>query len=312
MVWCRELIMAINRALFNMIDPKTGQLVEDRTQRERILRRYFERDFMVGDADAKNLSYKDVDLVKIEHELDAFFSWNDYNSKKRLVLFDLKSLSNSFDSLFLYTNINTPNSILACKVIFKTRTRDYEMFPIVIELNSKELSHELDQEGEYQCQDARDILSIYGQAVPPYIEDLKHQGLKTMNLNNLQNELLDFGYNYILIVIPVLKKSEIEYQLILKLDWYKQDERYQTLRKAPVTSHKIIWTENDPASFRRYYLESFRGVWQAFDLVNKAKFQLKIPNSKLKPLSVSNFFVQFHEPVSVEQTSNRIEHVWEI
>lgn len=107
--------MAINRALFNMIDTKTGQLYEDRRQREKILRHHFERDFTVED-EIKTLEFTESELIRIENEQEAHFSWNDFNPRKRLVLFDLSQMINSFDSLFLYTNINLINSILVCKV----------------------------------------------------------------------------------------------------------------------------------------------------------------------------------------------------
>lgn len=117
MVWCRELIMAVNRALFNMIDSKTDQLVEDRQEREEILRRHFERGILYGKKEKETtISFDDAALDRITSEKDAFFSWNDFNAKKRLFLFDLKSLSSSFDSLFLYTNINLPYTVSACQV----------------------------------------------------------------------------------------------------------------------------------------------------------------------------------------------------
>lgn len=117
MVWCRELIMAMNRALFNMLDEKTDQLIENREDRERILRRHFERDFLVEQDVTPSQSFSDAELTRIKNEKEAHFSWNDFNSKPQLVIFELESLTNSFDSLFLYTNINNQNTVLACKVI---------------------------------------------------------------------------------------------------------------------------------------------------------------------------------------------------
>lgn len=119
MVWCRELIMAMNRALFNMIDSKTEQLVQDRSQREEILRRHFETGLLLHSKNDPTslISFDESELVRITSKQDAFFFWNDFNNKKRVVLFDLQSLTNSFDSLFLYTNINSPFTILGCQVI---------------------------------------------------------------------------------------------------------------------------------------------------------------------------------------------------
>lgn len=120
MVWCRELIMAINRALFNMIDAKTNQLVEDRHERERVLRRHFETGFLYDENQKEpqtTIVFDESELVRITSEQEAFLSWNDFNSRKRLYLFDLTSLTAaSLDSVFAYTNINTPNTILACQV----------------------------------------------------------------------------------------------------------------------------------------------------------------------------------------------------
>lgn len=109
--------MGINRALFNMIDPKTNQLIEDRYRREKILRQHFERGFLVDEEHTpSSLKFSEAELIRMEAPNDSSFEWNDFNTKPRLVLFDLRELSQSFDSLFLYTNINAPNSVLTCKV----------------------------------------------------------------------------------------------------------------------------------------------------------------------------------------------------
>ena len=117
MVWCRELIMAINRALFNMIDPKTDQLIEDRHQRKQILTRHFERDFLVDESSTHlTLSFFQAEFSRVGAD-SSFFSWNDFNAaKQRLFLFDLDLFSQSYDSFFLYTNINSPQTVLACQV----------------------------------------------------------------------------------------------------------------------------------------------------------------------------------------------------
>jgi hypothetical protein len=117
MAWCRELVMAINRGLFDLIDPKTEQLFESRDEREKILRRHFERNFPIENETTRRVEFAQSELTRIEAKEDAFMSWNDFNERKRLFLFDLESLTQSFDSLFLYTNINLPKTIVACKVI---------------------------------------------------------------------------------------------------------------------------------------------------------------------------------------------------
>jgi len=44
MSWCRELVLAENRALFDLIDPETQQIIENRKKREQILRFHFVHD----------------------------------------------------------------------------------------------------------------------------------------------------------------------------------------------------------------------------------------------------------------------------
>lgn len=141
-----------------------------------------------------------------------------------------------------------------------------------------------------------------------------------MNLNNLKSQLLDLGYSQLVVSLPVMIENKSKYQLILKLDWYTQETRFETLKKTPVSMHSIEWTQSDGATFRRYYLENFRSVWQAYllvvnlgecDLMEVAKSASGGKQAQLKPLSSSNVFVQFYEPVSVEQTKHKIEQVEE-
>lgn len=63
MAWCRELIMAINRALFEMVDSTTGQITQDKSKREKILKYHFERDVDFSLENTKTFKYDQIDLV---------------------------------------------------------------------------------------------------------------------------------------------------------------------------------------------------------------------------------------------------------
>ena len=46
MAWCRELVIAVNRALFDLVDIQTEQITESKDERERVLKFYLEHDHM--------------------------------------------------------------------------------------------------------------------------------------------------------------------------------------------------------------------------------------------------------------------------
>lgn len=151
-------------------------------------------------------------------------------------------------------------------------------------------------------------MATYGRSIPPYIENLKDQSLKTLNINNLKTVLDEKGYKYLIVSIPILAETNSKYQLIIKLDWYNQTERFETLNGSPLASHQIVLSKNDTATLRRYYLQSFRSIWQAFDLIQKNHDEFS-STGILKPFSRSNIIIQFNEPVSFDQLQHRTEHV---
>lgn len=165
-----------------------------------------------------------------------------------------------------------------------------------------------DKKDSYECSSSIDLMATYGRSIPPYIENFKDQSLKTLNINNLKAVLDEKGYKYLTVSIPILVETNSKYQLIIKLDWYNQSERFQTLNGSPLASHQIILSKNDTTTLRRYYLQSFRSVWQAFDLIQKNQDEFSSAGN-LKPLSRSNIIVQFNEPVSFDQLQHRTEHV---
>lgn len=132
-------------------------------------------------------------------------------------------------------------------------------------------------------------------------------------MNNLRSELIDQGYEYIIVHIPVLTEAQSKFQLVLKLDWYRKEERFKRLRRqSPIGDFELDGLRSDAATLRRYYLDTFLCVWQAFELasVGAKKCETLIKDNDVDNLlSTSNVLVQFHEPVSSQQANAHIEHV---
>ena len=48
MSWCKELVLATNRALFDIVDRETMQITNSRDDRERVFKFYLEHDYSEG------------------------------------------------------------------------------------------------------------------------------------------------------------------------------------------------------------------------------------------------------------------------
>ena len=301
MAWCRELVMAANRALFQIVDPKTDQIMESRADRERIFKYHFERDVAQEDlsSDNKILSadkLESLDVSKIQ------FEYNDYNQLDHVYSINLKDVfkKDDFDSLFVYTNINEQGSFLLCKD-FKSKS-----------------------EKEYECSQFKDIMFEFGRSIPPYFESIhKESTLKTMNMVDLKKLATKENYAFLVFKIPILTLNK-GHQKILKLDWYSQKQRFNLLDVPTLLDRKTTFGINNVV-FQRFYLPKFSNVLQAFNLKrileNQAQKEtkscdqllIKKINSKSaanKPLSASTLMIQFYEPTSQIQSKQMNEQIY--
>jgi GPI inositol-deacylase len=130
--WCRELVLATNRALFQMIDNETLQISTDSTFRKKIFEYHFKRTATAVEPPLiHSLNISDTIITKSEL---ANFEFNGYNDKKRLVLIDLNLIfdinnnyeSKGIDSLFIYTNINEVYSFTLCQNVIQTKNELFE------------------------------------------------------------------------------------------------------------------------------------------------------------------------------------------
>ncbi|RNA32922.1 GPI inositol-deacylase [Brachionus plicatilis] len=269
MAWCRELILTVTRALFDLVDSKTGQIHEKKQTRQAILSKHFDGTEKIAKMDRIKI---DDQLSNLVQKSDFFYDFNSYNPKDpKSVLFDLRVLKSDFDSLFIYTNLNEKYSINLCERI----DQSYCLNPI-------------------------DLVSQFGQIFPPLYEN-KDMTLRAVNVNTLI-ELMK-KYNFLLIKIPI-RLTKAPHQIILKLDWYKKQERFNYL-SGGLEDIRL----NSYPVFSRFYLPSLKNVFQVYKiektpLKNACDLFLRkeIDNKKF-PLLASCLMVIFYE-----QHVNQVEN----
>jgi hypothetical protein len=337
MAWCRELILAISRALFDLVEPNTEQIAESRQHRERILRGYFERDKLMG----QSLSLSSPPLSStdgIQYEVNSVefiadvrmmhYEFAGFTNQTKIVAFDLSKLMEKakYDSLFIYTNANS-NINKAIVALCKNFTR----------LNALE--------NRYECSSSMDLFAAYGRLMPPLLSgtNWRNHTLKIYNILDLDKRLDENKYSHLVLYLPVHPKKLDAHQLIVKFDWYLRSQR-ASLIELPIYSNLqlpielsfdrsvendallgdslIHWGRNQTIVYKRIYLPSFDRVWQAYSLQVCSAFELnscdlyalnaaksKQPIEK-KPLASSSLFVLFYEPAYMQQSKQMNEHIY--
>ncbi len=182
--------------------------------------------------------------------------------------------TNTHDSLFIYTNFNSPQSFVLCKDFRTVATN------------------------EYRCTDAKDLFEDYGRSVPPLLEGRRSSTIKLLNIPDLTSLVNDQDFVYLIVKVPVLKKKPDVHQLFVKFDWYLLEKRVSDLELPSFKTNLQpvdVNVEEDGVVFRRFYLPTFNDVLQAYQ-VNKIdnvcddylKSQsLKQKQTEQKPLSIS-------------------------
>lgn len=203
------------------------------------------------------------------------FELNDFVYQDKLIMFNLKTHLDlaKHDSLFIYTNINVPNTFVLCK--------DFRTFAT----------------NQYKCTDAKDLFKEYGRSIPPLLANRAKSTLKTLNIEDIRNLINDQEFTYLIVNIPILKKDVRQHQMIVKFDWYLRSNRVKDfeLPSFKTNLQGVFIDESDDAVFRRYYLSTLKNVLQAYQL-NKietkcdkylAEQSLNTRIEEKKPLSLS-------------------------
>lgn len=291
MAWCKELVLVTNRALFELIDPTTKQVRGNKSERERILRFYFERGIQDQD-EIDSLSFKvdrDIEIVQTTEIFNLLASDKTLlqPNKDKTYAISTEQVINSieFDSLFVYTNLNNINLLVLCKSFEKR-----------------------DDQGQYICSSGVDLVSRYGRLAPSNVDTNRQFTLNLVNIVDLKSLLITHGFQYLLINLPARKLNHPTY---IKFDFYFKQDRIDS-NPGQARSWSV---QSDQEVFRRVYLPYLRHVWQVYDL-NKLftrdtnACELYLEQSKKPTIMSSCLLMQFYEPTSREQVENKNEHVY--
>lgn len=112
--WCKQLILVINRALFNMIDPSTRQITKSKKLRMQVLRKHFlpHTKTKVSTQDDFKDTFKNKSVVLIKDDFWRFSTKSKVaKSGKKLYAFP----SGMSSQLTIVTNLNIEHWLLGCK-----------------------------------------------------------------------------------------------------------------------------------------------------------------------------------------------------
>ena len=301
MSWCKELVMAENRALFEIVDPTTGQISDDRALREKVFRQHFEGiSTEVQSLDQQNIRISSLNVNYLKSASEIFLEMSDFADKQAVYAFNLNEIfKEPFDSLFVYTNINEHKSFLLCT-------------------DFTEISA-----GEYECANYNDLFTsshteIDTKSIPPYFEGYHREAsLKTINIVDLKKLVNQEKYSFLIVKAPSMAKNKLGYQLMLKFDWYMLSERVTSVDLPTLTELSKFIQVSPKSVFQRIYLPQLVNVLQAYTLYKVPAAPMscddfltkKVEQSSQnnKPMSTSSAMIQFYEPLlqaKVMQTIN--------
>jgi hypothetical protein len=290
MAWCKELILVLSRALFDMVDSQTGQLIEQRAERELILKNRFVKDYSMKKLD-KNLIFSDINTIEIiDKKSEINFEFNGFIKSQKLIVFDLNQVINATDqdSVFIYSNLNSRNTFYLCK-----------------QFNS----------ANNECFEPKDLFKQYGRTIPP-----EKSGLNIININDLQSLISDNKYTHLVVRLFVQLEANKRHQMFVKFDWYFRKERNRIIDMPNLINREINFKTKPGVNFQRLYLPTLQNVLEGFTL-KKIKYSLcdhylmetmmtSSISTDVKPLTSSNLVMMFYEPISTEQTRANSEQIY--
>lgn len=120
--WCRQLVLVTNRALFDMIDPRRGQIIENKQHRMKILQHYFVKNpgqSAVTLSDTSNVLIKrtETDFSRVvSHKRMWRFKGNGRTvNEQNLFLFSKEEWSATHDYLMIMTTIDSEQWLYGCQ-----------------------------------------------------------------------------------------------------------------------------------------------------------------------------------------------------
>lgn len=117
--WCKQLVLVINRALFDMVDTKTTQIVDNKQIRQRILEHHFvqnpgTKDVYMNSLEGKGISdLKGLNHIAVDRRLWVLKGSNKQSNK--LYTFVLDQWKITHNAFLVLTDLQSDKWLFACK-----------------------------------------------------------------------------------------------------------------------------------------------------------------------------------------------------
>lgn len=121
--WCRQLVLVTNRALFDMIDPKKRQILENKRNRMKIFEHHFVKNpgrstvtfNNIGNVPLVKGTDKDFNPVVLHKRLWRFKGSGSTVNEQKLFAFSKEEWSATHDSLMIVTTIDSDQWLYGCQ-----------------------------------------------------------------------------------------------------------------------------------------------------------------------------------------------------
>ena len=120
--WCRQLVLVTNRALFDMIDPRTGQIMENKQHRMKIFEHYFVKNpgqsavtLSNTSSELRKRTVKDFSPVVLHKRLWRFNGSGKTVNEQNLFIFSKEEWSATHDYLMIMTTIDSDQWLYGCQ-----------------------------------------------------------------------------------------------------------------------------------------------------------------------------------------------------
>ena len=114
--WCRQLVLVTNRALFDMIDPKKRQIIENNQHRMKILQHHFLKN--PGQSKVSFNNAEDIYGKEIDKDFNAVVLhkrlWKFTGNERKLFAFSKEEWSVTHDTLMILTTIDSDHWLYGC------------------------------------------------------------------------------------------------------------------------------------------------------------------------------------------------------
>lgn len=233
--WCKQLVLVINRALFDMIDPSTGQISLSKEQRQSIFHHHFihnpgtKQIYLGNTKKSSGIDWKGINPVVVNRRLWVFKGGQSGKKSNKLYTFPLEEWRITHNALLILTNLESDNWLFACKM----------------------------SSSSHPCNTPTD-LSHYAQLLPSGNSPLKFVHLRLSEFPEV---------SHFAVLFPASKTADV-----LKTEFYSLASSSFKLDLPWMFSRSTVTADiEEDLMFSNISLASVAKVWKVFDIIVETK-----------------------------------------